>query len=124
MALLVSVPFRHCTERGSLLFCPGTSTLPDAPGRKVIVPLFCRRPVCLGRAAVVAPAGLIIWCMANLYVGDASVLTHCAQFLDPFIRLLGLDGVILAFILRLPRQRDRGAHYHHDLSVHWKHDGL
>ena len=41
--------------------------------------------------------------MANLYVGDASILTHCSQFLDPFAKLLGMDGVILlAFILGFP----------------------
>jgi ferrous iron transport protein B len=41
--------------------------------------------------------------MANITVGDASVLNHCASFLDPFARLMGLDGVILiAFILGFP----------------------
>lgn len=73
-------------------------------GKVIVRSIFDRTLFVLGRAAVVAaPAGLIIWCMANLYVGDASVLTHCAQFLDPFARLLGLDGVILlAFILGFP----------------------
>ena len=41
--------------------------------------------------------------MANITVGEASLLGHCAGFLDPFGRLLGLDGVILmGFILGLP----------------------
>ena len=41
--------------------------------------------------------------MANLTVGEASLLHHCAAFLDPFARLMGLDGVILlAFILGFP----------------------
>ena len=36
-------------------------------------------------------------------VGGQSLLAHCAGFLDPFARLLGLDGVILtAFLLGLP----------------------
>lgn len=58
----------------------------------------------LGRAAAVAaPAGLIIWLCANLQIGGMSVLAHCTGFLDPFARLLGLDGVILmAFILGFP----------------------
>ncbi len=58
----------------------------------------------LGRAvAIAAPAGLLIWLMANISIGDASLLTHCADFLDPFARLIGLDGVILiAFILGFP----------------------
>ncbi|MDO4541041.1 MAG: nucleoside recognition domain-containing protein, partial [Syntrophomonadaceae bacterium] len=41
--------------------------------------------------------------MANVSVGDLTLLGHCAGFLDPFARLLGLDGIILmAFILGLP----------------------
>lgn len=58
----------------------------------------------LGRAAVVAaPAGLLIWLLANIRVGDITLLAHCACFLDPFAQQLGMDGVILlAFILGLP----------------------
>ena len=58
----------------------------------------------LGRAVIVAiPAGLIIWLMANITAGDASLLSHCTEFLDPFGRMMGLDGVILlAFILGFP----------------------
>jgi len=38
--------------------------------------------------------------MANIYVGEQSLLSLCAGFLDPFARLIGLDGYILmAFIL-------------------------
>ena len=50
----------------------------------------------LGRAvSVAAPAGLIIWLMANIDVNGVSLLSHCAEFLDPFASLLGLDGVIM-----------------------------
>ncbi len=58
----------------------------------------------LGRAAMVAaPAGLILWICANVDVGGMSILAHCTGFLDPFARLLGMDGVILmAFILGFP----------------------
>lgn len=58
----------------------------------------------LGRAvSVAAPAGLIIWLMANITIGGISVLNHLSGFLDPFGRLIGLDGVIiLAFILGFP----------------------
>ncbi|WP_155889944.1 nucleoside recognition domain-containing protein [Peribacillus kribbensis] len=52
---------------------------------------------------VAAPAAILTWIAGNIYIGDASVLQHVAQFLDPFGRLLGLDGYILmAFILGLP----------------------
>lgn len=58
----------------------------------------------LGRAVVVAvPAGLLIWLMANLSLGDMSLLKLCSHALDPFARLMGLDGVILlAFFLGFP----------------------
>ncbi len=58
----------------------------------------------LGRAvAVAAPAGLLIWLMANISVGDASLLRICADTLDPIGRFFGMDGVILmAFILGMP----------------------
>lgn len=72
---------------------------------KVIVrSIFDRTLFVLGRAIIVAaPAGLIIWLLANIYVGDSSILAHCTQFLDPFATLLGIDGVILmAFILGFP----------------------
>ncbi len=58
----------------------------------------------LGRAAAVAaPAGVFIWIMTNVTAGGQSLLAHCAGFLDPIGKLMGLDGVILmAFILGFP----------------------
>ena len=58
----------------------------------------------LWRALIAAaPAGLIIWILANVTVGDTSLLLHFAGFLEPVGRLMGLDGIILlAFILGLP----------------------
>ena len=58
----------------------------------------------LGRAVVIsAPAGLLIWLMANVSVGGSTLLTSVSSFLNPFAGLLGLDGVILlAFILGFP----------------------
>lgn len=73
-------------------------------GKVIVRSVFDRTLFVLGRAAAIAaPAGLIIWLLANITVGDVSVLQHCADFLDPFGRLLGMDGVILmAFILGFP----------------------
>ncbi|MET1032052.1 nucleoside recognition domain-containing protein [Domibacillus tundrae] len=52
---------------------------------------------------VAAPAGVLTWVLANIYIGDTSVLLHFVQFLDPFGQLLGMDGFILmAFILGMP----------------------
>ena len=59
--------------------------------------------VLLRAVAVSAPAGLVIWLLANLSVGDGSVLSHIIGALDPIGRLLGMDGTVLsAFILGLP----------------------
>jgi len=73
-------------------------------GRIIVRSIFDRTLFVLGRAvAVAAPAGLVIWLMANITVGEASILALCAQFLDPFAQLLGLDGyIMMAFILGLP----------------------
>lgn len=58
----------------------------------------------LKRAVIMAaPAGAVIWLLANVIIGETSILLHMAHFLDPFAWYLGLDGVILlAFILGLP----------------------
>ncbi len=89
---------------------PSSFTLELPPYRtpqigKVILRSICDRTLfVLGRAAAIAaPAGMVIWLFANIMIGDVSLLSHCATFLDPFARLLGLDGVILlAFILGFP----------------------
>jgi ferrous iron transport protein B len=73
-------------------------------GRVLYQSIIDRTVFVLGRAvAVAAPAGLIIWLLANLTVGDQSILNHSAEFLQPFANLIGLDGFILmAFILGAP----------------------
>lgn len=73
-------------------------------GKVIVRSIFDRTLFVLGRAAVVAaPAGLLIWIMANVQINDLSLLAHCSNFLDPFAHLFGLDGVILmAFILGIP----------------------
>ena len=73
-------------------------------GRVIVRSIFDRTLFVLGRAAsVAAPAGLIIWLLANITVSGSSLLSLCANALDPLGRLMGLDGVILfAFILGFP----------------------
>lgn len=73
-------------------------------GRIIIRSVFDRTLFVLGRAvAVAAPAGLVIWVMANTSFGGVSLLAHGARLLDPFARFMGLDGYILmAFILGFP----------------------
>ena len=66
--------------------------------------LFDRTLKILGRAIhVSAPAGALIWLMANLQVHGTSLLSLSASFLNPFAQIMGMDGVILlAFLLALP----------------------
>lgn len=73
--------------------------------KKVIVrSIFDRTLFVLGRALLVAaPAGLIIWLMANINVNGISILKFLTSFLDPIANIFGLDGTILmAFILGFP----------------------
>lgn len=73
-------------------------------GKVIIRSIFDRTLFVLGRAiSVAAPAGLVIWCLANIDYNGLSLLKHCSNFLDPIGSLMGLDGVILmAFILGFP----------------------
>lgn len=73
-------------------------------GTVIVRSIFDRTIFVLGRAVVVAaPAGIIIWLLANINFGDMSILNHLVNFLEPLARLMGLDGVILtAFLLGLP----------------------
>ena len=106
MTLLLSKILSRTILKG----LPSSFTLELPPYRipqisKVITrSIFDRTLFVLGRAVVVAaPAGLMIWIMANITIGNISVLSHCAGFLNPFAQLIGLDGYILmAFILGFP----------------------
>ncbi len=73
-------------------------------GQVVVRSVFDRTLFVLGRAVTVAaPAGALIWLLANITVSGVPVLQHMAGFLDPLGRLMGMDGVILlAFILGFP----------------------
>ena len=73
-------------------------------GKILIRSIFDRTLFVLGRAiSVAAPAGLVIWLFANIGINGESLLTLVANFLDPFAKILGLDGYILtAFIFGIP----------------------
>ncbi|MBM7854902.1 ferrous iron transport protein B [Desulfohalotomaculum tongense] len=89
---------------------PSSFTLELPPYRKpqivqVIVRSVLDRIIfVLTRAVIIAaPAGGIVWILANTMIGDTSILAALAGWLDPFARHLGLDGfILLAFILGLP----------------------
>ncbi len=121
MTLAASWILSHTLLRG----VPSAFTLELPPyrrpqiGRILVRSVLDRTLFVLGRAAAVAaPAGLIIWLLANLsYAGPEggwlvfsgagpetpSLLSLFTEALDPLGRFMGLDGVILgAFILGFP----------------------
>ena len=89
---------------------PSSFTLELPPYRKpqfgkiIVRSVLDRTLFVLGRALLVAaPAGLIIWLLANIKWGGISLLFYLSGFLDPAGRLLGMDGIILTgFILGFP----------------------
>lgn len=58
----------------------------------------------LWRAIVFAiPAGLVIWLVANVQIGNLSIAEHFIQGTNSFAMLFGLNGVILlAYIIAIP----------------------
>ena len=90
MTLLVSRILSKTILKG----VPSSFTLELPPyrkpqiGRIIVRSLLDRTLFVLGRAvSIAAPAGLVIWIMANITVGDISLLTYAANSLDPFGRL-------------------------------------
>ena len=89
---------------------PSSYTLELPPYRRpqigsiLVRSVFDRTLFVLLRAVVVAaPAGLIIWLLGNICIGDTSLINILANILNPLGKLIGLDGAILmGFILGFP----------------------
>lgn len=89
---------------------PSSFTLELPPFRKpqickiLVRSLLDRTIFVLGRAAAVAaPAGAVIWVLANVSIDGSTLLSVITGFFDPFGKLIGLDGVIItAFLLGIP----------------------
>ena len=110
ISLTVTLLISKLLSKSVLKGIPSSFVLELPPYRrpqiiKVIVrSVFDRTLFVLGRAvAVAAPAGLIIWILANVKYNDTSVLIHLKNTFDPVGIAIGLDGaIIMAFILGLP----------------------
>ncbi len=106
MTLLASGLLSHTALKGE----PSSFVLELPPYRKPQVGQVLVRSVrdrtlfVLGRAAAVAaPAGLVIWLLANLHIGGTSLLQGAAAVLEKPGILLGMNGaVLLAFLLGSP----------------------
>lgn len=73
-------------------------------GQVLVRSLLDRTIFVLGRAiTAAAPAGAVIWLLQRIPVGDGTLLTQLAMFLEPLGGLMGLSGpILLAFLLGLP----------------------
>lgn len=73
-------------------------------GQVLVRSLLDRTIFVLGRAiTAAAPAGAVIWLLQRIPVGDGTLLTQIAMFLEPLGGLMGLSGpILLAFLLGLP----------------------
>ncbi|MDD6478327.1 MAG: ferrous iron transport protein B [Oscillospiraceae bacterium] len=110
LAVIMTMLATKMLSKTLLKGVPSAFTLELPPYRKpkilevFVRSVFDRTLFVLGRALTAAiPAGIILWLAANISVGDTTVLRALSDFLDPFAKLIGLDGVILiAFVLGLP----------------------
>lgn len=66
--------------------------------------LIDRTLIVLWRALFFAvPAGVLIWLVANIHIGDLSLAEYFIEWSDPFAFIFGLNGVILlAYIIAIP----------------------
>ena len=73
-------------------------------GKILVRSLLNRTLFVLGKAiSIAAPTGLVIWLFSNINIGSLSILDFIATELDPFAKVIGLDGYILTgFILGIP----------------------
>ena len=73
-------------------------------GKILVRSIFDRTIFVLARAIEIAiPASIVIWLFANISIDGNTLLSLVANFLDPFAKLMGLDGYILvAFIFGMP----------------------
>ncbi|MBY2335031.1 ferrous iron transporter B, partial [Clostridioides difficile] len=110
LGVIITLLVSYTLSKTLLKGVPSTFTLELPPyrvpqiGRTLYTSIIDRTIFVLGRAVMVAiPAGVITWIFANIYIGDLSILSHVANFLDPLAKLIGLDGfILLAFILGFP----------------------
>lgn len=110
LGITVTLAVSYILSKTVLKGVPSTFTLELPPyrapqlGRIIVTSFIDRTLFVLKRAIIVAvPAGAVIWVLANTSFAGQNLIAHAAGPLEPFARLMGMDGVILlAFILGLP----------------------
>lgn len=110
IGITITLMVSYILSKTLLKGVPSTFTLELPPyrkpqiGRILYTSIMDRTVFVLSRAILVAaPAGALTWVLANVYIGDLSIITHISNFLQPIGNAIGLDGFILmAFIVGLP----------------------
>lgn len=110
LGICVTLLVSYLLSKTFLKGVPSTFTLELPPyrapqvGRILYTSIIDRTIFVLSRAAAIAaPAGAATWLLANIYIGDVSILVHISNILDPIASIIGLDGFILmAFIVGIP----------------------
>ncbi|EDS77377.1 ferrous iron transport protein B [Clostridium botulinum C str. Eklund] len=110
LGVIITLLVSYVLSKTLLKGIPSSFTLELPPyrkpqvGRVLYTSIIDRTIFVLGRAvAIAAPAGVIIWILSNVTVGNLSILAQAANFLNPLAKLMGLDGfILLAFILGIP----------------------
>ncbi|RDU22636.1 ferrous iron transport protein B [Anaerosacchariphilus polymeriproducens] len=110
IGILVTLLVSYLLSKTLLKGIPSTFTLELPPyrvpqiGRVLYTSMIDRTIFVLWRAVIIAaPAGAITWILGNVYIGNLSIISYGASFLNPIAQIIGLDGYILmAFILGLP----------------------
>jgi len=77
---------------------------PPRVWQTVYTSIIDRTLIVLWRAIIfAAPAGAVIWLVANVYIGELTIANYLIESLNPFGLFLGLNGVILlAYIIAIP----------------------
>lgn len=110
LGILLTLLISKILSKTILKGLPSSFTLELPPyrspqfGKILIRSLFDRTLFVLGKAiSIAAPAGIVIWLFSNINIDGISILDFIANVLNPFAKLIGLDGYILTgFILGIP----------------------
>ncbi|KEI10276.1 iron transporter FeoB [Clostridium sp. K25] len=110
LGVIITLIVSYILSKTLLKGVPSSFTLELPPyrkpqiGRILYTSIIDRTIFVLGRAvAIAAPAGVVIWILSNITIGNMSILCHIANFLEPLAKIMGLDGfILLAFILGIP----------------------
>lgn len=110
IGILITLMVSFVLSKTILKGVPSSFTLELPPyrkpqiGRILYTSIIDRTIFVLMRAIIVAiPAGVVTYILANVTLGETTILNHLANGLNPFARAIGLDGfILLAFILGLP----------------------